>query len=242
MGKCSRNISIRKWLAGMICAVSGLAFGAGTWAGDAEYAVRWDGKLGGPASAPQTLSRLGLAKTDEDTFTVQYFDMANPQKTPIGFEPILRKRWTDKNTQVTYKYRGAIPLPAKPSLANWSCPLPSADDRKDEVDVSFLSMDEVKKSYSRSCTLKSKVPMRAMPRALEAKARDCTSSMRRLESGKLKIEEWSMPGGSVLIEVSRSGANTRSDLRKFQVDILAPLLQMGVTPLDRSKTELAGQC
>ena len=88
--------------------------------GDAEYAIRWNPTDSGPKSAAKTLALLQLKDAEIDKFQVEYFDVATPSDTPIGFEPIARKR-TKKKVELTYKYRSAVPLPASPSLTDWQC-------------------------------------------------------------------------------------------------------------------------
>ena len=66
--------------------------------------------------------------------------------------------------------------------------------------------------------------------------------MRRIEAGKLKIEEWDLPGGVTLLEVSRNGSNSEDDLESFQRDVVDKLLAAGVQPSDRSKTEIGSSC
>ena len=71
---------------------------------------------------------------------------------------------------------------------------------------------------------------------------DCANRMKRTEAGKLKIEEWHLPGGVILLEVSRNGSNTKDDLESFRSDVVDKLLAAGVQPSDRSKTEIGSSC
>jgi hypothetical protein len=67
-------------------------------------------------------------------------------------------------------------------------------------------------------------------------------AMKRLKSGRLKVEEWHLPGDVTLVEVSRSGDNTQTDLDSFRRDVVDKLLAAGVEPSDRSKTEAGSSC
>ena len=66
--------------------------------------------------------------------------------------------------------------------------------------------------------------------------------MTRLRSGKLKIEEWKMADGSVLLEASRPGKHDAASMRAFEREVLKPLLALKVQPLERSKSAIGGDC
>jgi len=209
-----------------------------------EYAVRWSSAEGGLQSAAAALQHLGLTPKKEGvTFKVRYFDLPTPAGTPDGFKAILRQRGDGEETQLTFKLRGPDPYPAASSpLAAWRCPLPAADKRKDEADVSFLAGGEVKTVHSRSCTQTTANRSTQPPAGLQAQPKPCEASMRRLEAKHDKVEttaeEWQLGDGGVLVEVSRKGGDAK-DFRKQVVD---PLVDAGIHPLDRSKSELGSDC
>ena len=62
--------------------------------------------------------------------------------------------------------------------------------------------------------------------------------MKHVKAGKLKVEEWHLPGGVTLVEVPRNGSTTQGDLESFQRDIVDKLIAAGAKPSDRSKTEI----
>lgn len=203
----------------------------------AEYAMRWDIEEGGPRTAKKALEVLGKKADESVDYKIRYFDLAPPQDAPAGFAPILRRRKSDKMHELTFKYRGDHPL------ADWSCPLSSSpDESKGEVDVSILAGDQTKRSFSYSCTLESKKGRLKPPRELKAHVKSCTNRMKRLKAGRLKIEEWHLPGHVTLVEVSRNGDNTQADLDSFRHDVVDKLLAVGVKPSDRSKTEIGSSC
>ena len=203
---------------------------------DAEYAMRWDIKKGGPQTAEAVLTALELDAKDPDRYEIQYFDFRSPGSAPDGFDPILRRRQNGNKHELTFKYRGDHSLP---SLA---CPLSSKpDEEKREVDISVLSDNKVKRSYSYSCTLKSKKGPVEPPPVLKAAVKKCANQMTRYKAGDLKIEEWHLPKGHILIEVSSNGSDTPEDLKSFR-EIVDKLVKAGATPSDRSKTELGSDC
>ncbi len=203
----------------------------------AEYAIRWNIKDGGPATATAVLASLKRAQDDSGAYEVRYFDFRPPADGPPGFAPTLRQRVKGKKHELTFKYRGDHPLSA------WRCPLSSTpDEAKGEVDVSIPASGDPKRAYSYSCTLESKGQPVAPPDALKAQPTRCVSTMTRLKAGDLKVEEWHMPEGVIVIEVSRNGADTPHDLSDFQATVVAPLLEAGIKPTDRSKTELGRTC
>jgi hypothetical protein len=203
----------------------------------AEYAVRWNIEEGGPRSAKDALKVLQQQAGGPDEFVVQYFDFAPPSGSPEGFSPILRERKKGtKKHELTFKYRGDH------ALSSWTCPFASPDERKEEVDVSVLPESQAKRAFSYSCTLESKDGPIEPPPALHAKRKSCTSEMVRFKAGKLKVEEWHLPGDIIMVEVSHGGSDTPADLDSFKKEVVAPLVGAGARPSDRSKTESGSDC
>lgn len=204
----------------------------------AEYAMRWDIEEGGPRTAQKALKVLGKKGDEPDDYKIRYFDFTPSGDAPADFTPILRQRESGKKHELTFKYRGDHPLPS-----SWRCPISSApDESKEEVDVSILAGGKTKRSYSYSCTLESKKGSIEPPQELKAHPKDCANTMKRVKAGKLKVEEWHLPGGITLVEVSRNGSNTEDDLESFQREIVDKLIAAGVKPSDRSKTEIGSNC
>jgi hypothetical protein len=208
----------------------------------AEYAIRWDICQGGPRTAADTLTALGQPAGDPEDYEVQYFDITPPEDAPDGFKSILRQRQKGKKKhELTFKYRGDREL----SASDWTCPFAKKpDEEKGEVDVSILAAGDSKRAYSYSCTLESKNEPVKPPKALKAQPKECTVKMSRRKADKLglKIEEWHLPGNVVLVEVSRNGADTPAELESFQREVVAPLVEAGIKPSDRSKTEAGSSC
>jgi hypothetical protein len=211
-------------------------------AADAEFAVRWDPRQGGPATPEDTLRGLRLRAKDQSYFEVQYFDFTPPPGLPAGFTPILRKRVSAGRGELSFKLRGSEPLPALPTLKAWDCPLGPTQDRKDEVDLTFVDAGRMITAYSRSCDLNSRDVDVQPPAALLARPKGCASTMTRWRSGKLKIEQWRLGDGTVLIEASRAGRHDPASIRAFEREVLAPLLALKVQPLERSKSAIGGEC
>lgn len=209
---------------------------------DAEFAVRWDPKQGGPASPQDALRELRLKAGKPQHFEVQYFDFTPPAGLPAGFDPILRKRISGGEAEVTFKLRGDAPLPAQPTLKQWACPLGATKDRKDEVDLTLLGAGHALTAHSRSCSIESRDLGLQPPAALQPKPKGCGSTMTRLNAGKLKVEEWRLADGTVLIEASRPGKHTPASLQAFEREVLKPLLALKAQPLQRSKSALGSEC
>ena len=210
-------------------------------AADAEFAVRWEPRLGGPATPEDTLRALGLPAGETSRFEVRYFDFTPPPGLPDGFTPILRQRISGERHELSFKLRGSQPLPEAPSLKQWRCPLGATGERKDEVDVGFGADGGRVVAWSRSCGLTTRQPV-APPPALQARPKGCASTMTRLRSGKLKVEQWQFADGSVLLEASRPGPYNRKAIRAFEHEVLQPLLALKIEPLARSKSALGGDC
>jgi hypothetical protein len=209
---------------------------------DAEFAVRWDPRLGGPATPQEALRELRLKASEPLRFEVQYFEIAPPDGLPPGFEPILRKRISNGEAELTFKLRGSEPLPAEPTLKKWACPLGASKDRKDEVDVTFGEAGRVLTAYSRSCSVESRDLGLQPPAALQPRPKACGSTMTRLVSGQLKVEQWQLADGSTLIEASRPGKHSDASMRAFEREVLKPLLALKVRPLEHSKSAAGGDC
>ena len=209
---------------------------------DAEFALRWDPRQGGPATPQQALHELGLKAGKSSRFEVNYFDFTPPDGLPAGFDPILRERISGGKAELTFKLRGGAPLPAQPRLMQWACPLGATPDRKDEADITLVGIGRSLTAYSRSCSIESRDLSLQPPAALQARPRGCGSTMTRLESGKLKVEQWQLADGTVLLEASRPGKQTEASQRAFEREVLEPLLALKVQPLERSKSALGGEC
>jgi hypothetical protein len=209
---------------------------------DAEYAVRWDPRRGGPATPEEALRELQLRPSEPSRFEVQYFDFTQPAGVPPGFDAILRKRISGGEAELTFKLRGTAPLPATPSLKNWPCPLGKTNDRKDEADVTFIEGGQVLKAFSRSCDVNSHDLGVQPPDALHARLKGCKSTMTRLRSGKLKVEQWQLADGSTLLEASRPGRHDDGAQHAFEREVLQPLMRLKVQPLNRSKSAIGGDC
>lgn len=208
----------------------------------AEFAVRWDPRQGGPATPEAAMQELKLKAGQRSQFEIEYFDFTPPADVPDGFDPILRKRVSQGETELTFKLRGSAALPPQPTLKQWKCPLGHTRDRKDEVDLSFLAEGKVVTAHSRSCNLQAKGRTLQPDAALQARPRGCASTMTRLRAGKLKIEEWRLADGTVLLEASRPGRHETRSVQAFEREVLQPLLALNIQPLQRSKSAIGGEC
>jgi hypothetical protein len=230
------------WAGGLPALMLAAALSAGAETGNAEFAVRWDPRQGGPATPAEALRGLRQEASSTAHFEIRYFDFSPPADVPAGFDAILRERVSGGARELTFKLRGSQPLPARPSLPQWACPLGPTKDRKDEADVSFVGTGRTITAYSRSCSLESRQAELQPPAALQARPKGCGSTMTRLRAGALKVEEWKLADGSALLEASRPGKHSDAARGDFERQVLRPLLALGVQPLERSKSAIGGDC
>jgi len=217
----------------LLAAVLVPAAGRADEPGRAEYAVRWDPSQGGPANVRELLAFLGASEGGGHAFEVRYFDVPRPEGAPAGATPILRLRTADGGeAEVRLKYRTEQPLEGR-----WGCPDGARFEKSEEVDVTFAAGSAPVRMYAYSCTLDAKGP----PAFLGATPKSCAARMVRYKHGDDKIEEWTLPGGGVRLEVSRTGPNGAKRLAKFEA-LVERLRARGVKPLDESKTELGSRC
>ena len=198
-----------------------------------EYAVRWDPAQGGPASVRELLSFLGAPEDDGRAYEVRYFDFPPPASAPPGATPILRLRTPDHGkAEVRLKYRTDQALKQP-----WACPDGARFKKSEELDVVFGSASNPARSFAYSCTLVSAAP----PAFFAATPKPCAARMVRYENDGDKIEEWTLPGGAVRLEVSRSASSDAKHESRFG-KLVERLRARGVKPLDESKTELGSRC
>jgi hypothetical protein len=201
---------------------------------DAEYAIRWNARDGGPKSGAEVLAVLSVHARHTSDYRIDYYGLPPAATAPPGFATILRRRTENAGrSALTWKLRGDH------ALAEWACPLRKSRNAKAEVDVAFGGADTVTRKYSYSCTTDSP-DVAASELSAERKA--CTSVVRRWDAGRLKVEEWRLPGDVLMIEVSGGGTNTPAATEQFRKRVAVPLLAAGIVPLVDSKTELGSRC
>jgi hypothetical protein len=218
----------------LLCLVASITPALALASGDlseAEYAIRWDSREGGPGTAMDVLQWLGKSSKSPERYTVRYYDLPRPPSAPESAGIILRQRAKQGGkTQIRLKYRLEKPL-----NSGWECP---SDDfeKSSELDVTWLELGQ-KVSYSYACTMKEETP----PAALKATPKPCVAEMTRYEADGFKIEEWLLPDGQRLLEISRNAEDSVSKRQSFQV-LVDQLMARGVRPADRSKTEFGSDC
>jgi hypothetical protein len=200
---------------------------------DAEYAFRWDPAAGGPRTAPAALALLGLSVATPDHYQVRYWDLPAPPSAPAKAVPILRERTKEGGkTEFRLKYRFPAPL-----AAGWRCP-PGAGFRPEEqVDVAVGEGGTAVRVYSYACTLKAAAP----PSSLNAAPKSCSVAMTRYGGAGLRAEEWILPDGGRILEISRFSSDSVAELASFR-ELAARLTASGARPLSRSKTVLGSDC
>jgi hypothetical protein len=200
---------------------------------EAEFAIRWTPADGGPQTPAQVLKLLGTPDAQPVNYEVRYFDEPTALAAPESTEVIVRLRsMHDGASQVRLKYRRAAPWPA-----DWKCPAAMHFERSEQVDVAFLDGGRLARTYSYECTLDAVEP----PPALHAAVKSCSAFMVRYEAKRARLEEWVLPGGQVVLEVSHAAANTAAELEHFKV-IADTLIAHRANPSALSKTRLASDC
>jgi len=234
-----RGVLLNSWraapavvLLGVACTSSPRA-ASPPWPGSAEYAFRWDPADGGPRTPQEVLTLLELPVPAPETYDVRYWDLPAPASAPAGATPILRERTkAGGHAEFRLKYRFPRPL-----AFGWSCPPGDAFQPEEQVDVSVGEGGKEARVYSYACTLKAAAP----PASLNAVPKSCSVAMTRYHAEGLKVEEWVMPGGVRVIEISRAAADSVDEFETFR-RIVATLLSKGAKPSHRSKTELGSAC
>ena len=233
----------RRWTTGLTFGVLG---GAACAAPVAEYAVRWDPSKGGPQTAVAALALLDSGAAETDHFEIRYGKAAGGPTMPVGVTVIVRERFRSNKPrfELTYKVRSDGPLPVTSGLSPGNCPAGAGGDPpKDELDVAFTGVTSFSRVHSRSCSVESKTARPPVPEDLRVTYAPCATRMTRLKVGRLKLEEWHLPGGRVALEASRTGPDTAAELDAFRRDVVRPLVEVQrVTPLLESKTELGSEC
>jgi len=208
-----------------------------SWAGGAEFALRWSS--GGPVSAEDAVAVMGLEGSRKVTeYEVEYFTVSAP---PVATDPpaIGRRRIrSDGKVELTLKYRSPQPF-GSGFDTDAACALGKNTSVKRETDVSVLQTLEAGRAYSISCEREAKKTLE-FPEAMRAKAMGCKNRMKRVAVGAFKVEEWQLPQGR-LLEVSMPGSDTPQDLALFMAKV-KPLLDKGVVLVDRSKTQAGSGC
>jgi hypothetical protein len=232
--------------------------------GPAEYAFRWNAGTGnGPTSIDAAAALLEVSKKDSTTYLIQYREANRPKHLPMAVRLIARQRTEHApdagKVESTYKFRASEPLEGLAPAAQFPCLLKGAD-WEGEVDVSWsLKLAAasaptpaqpaasapvvVTEVHSRTCSAKAPLEDTLPAQTLLDKPNaNCTVKMVRFKDDdkKLKVEEWRMPGGEVLLEASRKvkkdTAKARAD---FEKDVVRHLLKAGSVPSKENKTELA---
>ena len=200
---------------------------------EAEFAIRWAPADGGPQTPAEVLKLLGTPDAQPANYEVRYFDEPAAIAAPESTSVILRLRsMHDGKSEVRLKYRRAAPW-----ASGWRCPAAMRFDRSEQVDVTFLSAGAMARTYSYSCTLDAAEP----PPALHAAIKNCSAFMVRYDAKRARLEEWVLPGGQVVLEVSHAAPNSAAELARFKV-IADTLVAHGANPSALSKTRLASDC
>lgn len=214
-------------------------------AGPAEYAFRWDPAQGGPTSAEAVVAALKLQPGKSKKYIVRYFKVDQPTAVPPGYKVLGRERGEPgEKPDATYKVRGPEPIPAE--LLAWKCPLTGPSESKTEVDVGIVGVSKLRRAYSVSCTVDKTALQPVLPAGYLAMAKGCSSLVERTKAQsqevELKVEQWSLPKGGVVIEVSMEGSDSDADLRRFRTHVTKRLMDVRAVPMEGSKSELGSEC
>jgi len=222
----------------------------GAWALDAEYAVRWYAGKGGPNDLDKVVSDLALTVKKRQRAQVTYLLLTPTSPLPEGQRLIGRERvFTpvpgDKSsgssgkggeeTEVMIKLRA---LDARHGeVPPWDCPMSGAKS-KQEIDVSWTPSMQTRAASS-SCKVEGKSATEAIPVALKPQPDPCSpSSMVRARTKQdITVEQWTLPSGQVVLEVSMSGKDNDKSLETFRRSVVDKL--KGIEPIAEGMTTLA---
>ena len=209
-----------------------------SWAGGAEFALRWSS--GGPASADDAVTLMGLEGSRKVTeYEVEYFTVLAPP-VPANPPAIGRRRIrADGKVELTLKYRNPQPF-GSGFDTKAACALGKDTNVKVETDISVLQTLQPGRAYSVSCEREAKKKVLDFPEAMRATSMGCKNRMKRVTVGVFKVEEWRLPQGR-LLEVSMPGSDTPQDLALFMAKV-KPLLDKGVVLVDGSKSQAGSSC
>ncbi|CAN7153801.1 hypothetical protein [Polaromonas sp. LjRoot131] len=209
-----------------------------SWAGGAEFALRWSS--GGPVSADDAVTLMGLEGSRKVTaYEVEYFTVLAPP-VPTSPPAIGRRRTrSDGKVELTLKYRSPQAF-GSGFDTQAACALGKDTNVKVETDISVLQTLQPSRAYSVSCEREAKKKVLDFPEAMRATSMGCKNRMKRVTVGVFKVEEWQLPQGR-LLEVSMPGNDTPQDLALFMAKV-KPLLDKGVVLVDRSKSQAGSSC
>ena len=209
-----------------------------SWAGGAEFALRWSS--GGPASADDAVTVMGLEGSRKVTeYEVEYFTVLAP---PVPANPAAigrRRTRSDGKVELTLKYRSPQAFDSGFDTRA-ACAVGKNTSVKVETDISVLQTLQPGRAYSVSCEREAKKKMLDFPEAMRATSMGCKNRMKRVTVGVFKVEEWQLPQGR-LLEVSMPGSDTPQDLALFMAKV-KPLLDKGVVLVDGSKSQAGSSC
>lgn len=220
-----------------------------------EYAFRWNPAEGGPATAQLAAAKLGIRDDQPKAFEVRYLDLRRPAGLPDdSYSAVARERTDDDGPESTYKVRAPLSKAAGKLLSTWACPLVGPKRQsKLEVDVNW-AVDEAAKAahpdaaptprqaISFSCSVEA-AARAAFPPATGMVPKPCVSQVRRFKSqDDWKVEEWLLPTGQRIVELSfsvKQGSRAHRNAFQQRVDTLRAA---GARPLADSKTSLGSTC
>ncbi|MDM0078715.1 hypothetical protein QTH90_30210 [Variovorax sp. J2P1-59] len=247
LGDVPVGISIRLSLCALALVV--ISASAAEPAVRTEYAFRWNPAAGGPKSVEAAAELLGIRDAIPRDLEVRYLVVNQPWKMPSrAFQAMGRERKTEDGAESTYKLRGPYSQEAAAALAKWECPLTGPKiESKVEVDMNWAprkgagSTVEQTAAISASCTVAVPASV-AFPPDFDVQPVPCVNGVHRLEAEGWKFEEWSLPNGSRLVEVSYSvDVDSKAARAEFQ-HAVSKLMVAGARPLPSSKTVLGSSC
>ena len=232
-----------------------VAASASAYAESTEYAVRWDPGKSAPRTASEAAIKFGVHDDKPKAFQVKYLDVRQPGDLPgPEVHVIARERTDDDGPEAMYKVRGPNAGDTPAVLAKWKCPLKGKQETKKEVDVSWVTDETTRatppvkrEAYSFSCSVEG-AASGAFPQALAMSPRPCVNKVSRLKQEDKakqtawKIEEWQLPAGGRIIELSYSvpiGSPEHEAAFQAKVDVL---VKGGAILLPASKTTLGSTC
>jgi hypothetical protein len=194
-----------------------------------EYAFRWSPRDGGPKTAAEVLTLLQASPVETNTFSIRYYRIGRQDFQDEIFRERL-KSGNNAKKEYSLKIRRSYPISSLPQ-----CPEPSEGSY--EVDQTILGKGSTKQAYSYTC--KGSDP--TLIQNMQATPLSCQSSVVRIETKKFRIEEWTLPDSSRILEVSKKGNPSKKWDKAFE-KALETLWMQGAKSIASSKTDLGSQC
>jgi hypothetical protein len=195
-----------------------------------EYAFRWNPAQGGPKNVSEVASLSGENFETPESYTVRYYQVEQKGNVRTFLRERTRADLENEAPEFRLKFRSDSPFPD-------SATCPFSMKFSYETDGTFITPDSMMTLYSLSCTGEGVV----WAQKLHGKAFPCASEMIRYEGKNFRLEQWTLPAGDTLFEISRKQKIGKEVNPAFEKALQA-MWKAGARPDASSKSELGSRC